>query len=271
MDRWFVAMLTVVVLVVGAPGCAGKGAKAARVEDIRATLAEHPELVLEALDKNRVALLEIVERGVAERRLQGEELRLRAELANPFKPEIAAGRPVLGRADAPVTVVEYTDFLCPFCGEGDQTVLALQKKYPERIRLVLKHVPLHDGSLELALLFEAIAGLDPDKAWKFKDLLFAEQKRLGEDQGKVLDEILGRLSLDAKRVRKAARDERLAGRVDADRREAKAFGLKGTPMFLVNGVSVRGAYPLEYFERVLNLLDGQQKPLPGKSRECGGE
>jgi protein-disulfide isomerase len=268
--RLSAAWAAILVAALGVTACGPKAAPKPGVEELRAVLAEHPELVLEVLDKNRGPLLEIMERGVADRRQQGEELRLRAELANPFKPEIDPRRPVLGKPTAPVTVVEYTDFLCPYCGEGDQTVLALQKKHAERIRVVLKHIPLHDGSQGLALLFEAVAGLNPDKAWKFKDLLFADQKRLAEAPGKVADEILRALGLDVKRVRKAAADPALLERVESDRREAKTFGLRGTPMFLINGVGVRGAYPLEYFERVLSLVEGRAAPPPaGKGRGCG--
>jgi len=83
------------------------------------------------------------------------------------------GRMVRGNPAAPVTIVEFTDFQCPYCAHGARTVSAMMAKYEGKIKLIVKHYPLpfHQAALPAALYFEGIAVQSPEKAWQFYDAL----------------------------------------------------------------------------------------------------
>ena len=87
----------------------------------------------------------------------------------------AEGRIVRGNPAAPVTIVEFTDFQCPYCSAGAQTLSAMMKKYEGKVKLTVRHYPLpfHPSALPAALYFEGIAVQSPEKAWQFYDALFA--------------------------------------------------------------------------------------------------
>lgn len=224
-------------------------------QDIQAVLAAHPELVLDVLDRNKVAVFEIVEKGVRLKQEQARRDQILETMKNPLTPEVDPSRPMLGAPEAPVTIVEYSDFLCPFCAKAAQTVKDLVARHPGRVRVFFKHLPLHEASRETALYFEAAGLQSPELAWQFHDQAFARMKELAERKGAVLEEIAAGLPLDRERLAQDMATPELARRLEQDEAEARRFNLSGTPMFLVNGVLLRGAVPAEAFEEVMGLLD----------------
>lgn len=240
-------------------------AQTASRDQVAQALRDNPQLVFDALKRDKSQLMDILDQAVVEREDAERKDGLLRSLADPLKPELTSGRIFLGAADAQVTIVEYSDFLCGYCGWGQSTMHELLRRNPGRVRVFFKHFPARPGSLEPAVVFEALAQQNPDAAWKFADLAFANQQALADGSGKGLAAILASLGstvkVDAARLRKDMESPVLRARIEADVAEARRFGVEGTPTFLVNGIPVRGAAPVEEFEDLMRLLD--QKAAPG--------
>lgn len=233
-------------------------AQAASREQVAQALRENPQLVFDALKRDKSQLMEILDQAVAEREdLERKNAQLGA-MADPFKPEIEPGRIFLGAAEAQVTIVEYTDFQCGYCAQGQATVKELLRRNPGTVRLYFKHFPAKPGSLEPAVVFEALARQNPEAAWRFADLAFANQRALADASGRGLAAIIASLEpgfkIDQKRLKKDMQSPAVRGRIEADVAEATRFGVDGTPTFLVNGIPIRGAAPIEDFEELIVLL-----------------
>jgi protein-disulfide isomerase len=248
-----------VLLAAAAPA----GAEITR-EELKKALAENPDVLLEALRENRQALLKMLNEAANEARAEearkqaeAEEAEIEESLRNPLKPEIGPASLVRGGADAKITIVEYSDFQCPYCRRGFQTVEELRKKYGDELRIVYKHLPLanHPEAMPAAKLVEAIRLQSVEKAWQFHDALFQSQDRLGRE---FYLETAGKLGVDVPRMLEDAESEAVRSRIEADTREAHSFGIQGTPGFLINGVPLRGAYPVARFEQIIGRLQAKQ-------------
>jgi len=162
--------------------------------------------------------------------------------------EVAAVGPARGPDDAPVTIVEFSDFNCPFCKRVEPTLATLRLRYPEQVRLVFRHYPLdmHPRARPIA---EAAACIDEQGAfWAFHDGVFETGKPLGDEEILALAESVGadRAALEA-----CLASGRAADAVERDIADGKAAGVTGTPAFFVNGIRMSGAQPAEAFVRVI--------------------
>lgn len=236
---------------------------------LRRVVREDPSIVMDVLRENRMLLLETVQSALAEQdaltRLQDYE----KQLESPLKPVLQGDRPMLGNPLSTITVVEYSDLLCPYCGRGSATVLELLKRHPDKLRVFFKHFPLHQDSEKLAAIFEAVARQDQQAAWKYKELVFAVQKAVlaeGAD-GPAVCSILGGLGLDADKILATASDASILERVRSDAEEARSFGFGGTPTYLINGVAIRGAVPFAELEDVLGLVQRHGQGV-GECTDC---
>jgi NhaA family Na+:H+ antiporter len=141
---------------------------------------------------------------------------------------------VRGAADAPVTLVEYGDFQCPYCGDAYPVVRDLAERYGDALRFVFRHMPLddlHPRAHAAALAAEA-AGAQ-GRFWEMHDRLFEHQLELGDDDLRAHAEALG---LEAARFAADLEDHALAQRVADDFRSGAGSGVPSTPRFFVNGV-----------------------------------
>jgi protein-disulfide isomerase len=239
-------------------------------EQFRATLKQHPEILAEAIRQHPAEIMEALQAAADSyqhlsqaKADQAEGERIERELAAPRHPLIGAARAVRGAPGAPVTIVEYSDFQCPYCRREVPVLNAVLEKYPGQVRLVLKQTPLtiHAHAREAALMFEAVLRQGQDKAWRYFDLLFANQERIGAEGGGYLDAAARQAGADVARARRDARSPEVGAIVDADLAEFEQFGFSGTPGFIVNGVMLDGAKPIEAFERVITrVLAGQGAP-----------
>ncbi|WP_421902002.1 DsbA family protein [Maridesulfovibrio sp.] len=238
--------------VVMVSGCVNKQILKDQIAEV---IRENPQIVIDAMRENSMDMLAIVEQGIDQREKLKREAMLVAEIKNPYQPRIWAERPMLGNPDAPVTIVEYTDFLCPYCSKGAKVVSRLVNEQPEKYKLVFKHLPMHKNSRELALVFEAIAQFNKSKAYKFHDLAFDRQKELYEDkEGVVLGKILEEIGVNPDQLQKSLNSPQLQEFLLADEKEAGEFRIDATPTFLVNGVSVRGYLPADRFEQMVDMI-----------------
>lgn len=221
---------------------------------IRQALKDHPEIVLDVLRDNSETLLDIVQQGADERRRQSL-LRQWQDDSKAPKEVALDGRPTRGPADAPVTLVAFSDFTCGYCQQAAFTVETLLKRYPGKIRYVYKEsVGLDPGRLA-ARWFLAASRQDQAKAWRMYALLFDAQQRYMADPQAVLPELATKAGLDAKALEA---DLKAHGKtydeiIDADVADAKRLGFSGTPYFLVNNMVIRGALPLENFIDAVEL------------------
>lgn len=233
--------------------------------DLKDALDKNPDILVEALKKEKKAVLEIVQEAAREaqaRAQKEEEERDRKEFEesfnNPKKPKIGAKSLASGPRDAKYILVEYSDFQCPYCGRGWQTVQSLKKKYGKDLQFVYKHLPLsniHPEAMTAAAWMQAASLQSMEKAFRFHDALYQNQSKLGLEFYKKTAAEMG---LDAARLEKDAASPAVMASIQEDLAEAKEFGFSGTPGFLLNGVPVRGAYPLEHFEEIMRRLDGKK-------------
>lgn len=237
-------------------------------EQIRQALREDPSLVLDVLKQHPVDVLEAVEGGARERRALEQRERFQKALANPVKPEITADRPMLGSPAAPVTVVLYSDFLCPYCARAALTIHQLVEKHPDEVRVFFKHLDLHPQSRGLSEIFEALALKSDTLAWKFHDLAFASQDKIEQQGAAAINAILKEIGADPAKVAKDRKDPRVDKRIDQDEAEAERFEVDGTPTFCINGVIVPGALPLEDLETVIDLVQHKGKGQAGSDQFC---
>src|SRR6266550_6901494 len=149
---------------------------------------------------------------------------------------------VRGAIDAPVTVVEYGDFECPYCGQAEPVVRELIRDFAD-VRYVWRHLPLSDVHPRAQLAAEAAeAAADQGAFWQMHDLLFEHQDAL---EPKHLISYARQLELDVDRFTEQLRRHEHAGRIASDVDDADLSGVSGTPTFFVNGLRHQGAYDID--------------------------
>lgn len=230
-------------------------------QQIKETIQSDPTIVFSAIEKAPDQFIEVVMKAqqnaqkVASERAQQEEQKQREEeFKNPLKPEIEASRVIFGNKSAPITIVEYSDFQCPYCSRGYQTMKDLKKAYGDKVRFVFKHLPLdfHPLAVPAARYFEAIAMQDHAKAEKFHDLVFENQSQMQGKGEALFKELAKKVGADMKKVEASLKSEKITERINADSEEARKFNMSGTPGYLINGISLRGAYPLAAFKEIID-------------------
>ncbi len=182
--------------------------------------------------------------------------RLKLRPASPLQLEgerfavPVAASPCHGPADAPVTVIEFTDFECSHCARSQEQLFALEQRHPGQLRICFKHrtLPLHFFSRDAAEAAEA-ARLQ-GKFWEMHDQLFSRQRSLGPDD---LVNHARRIGLDLERFQRDRLSEAAFAGVDRDESLAAELGVRSTPTFFFNGRKLKGALPLERFEEFFQL------------------
>ena len=147
-----------------------------------------------------------------------------------------------GPADAPVTLVEYGDYECPYCGEAYLIVKALQKRLGDQLRLVFRNFPLsqaHPHAEHAAEAAEAVG--DQGMFWEMHDLLYENQQALEDED---LLRYAAALGLDVARFTRDIAGHGPAARVREDFRSGVRSGVNGTPSFFINGMRHDGSYDL---------------------------
>lgn len=174
--------------------------------------------------------------------------------------------PVRGPASAPVTIVEFADFQCPFCKRAEQTLKELMQHYKGKLRLVFKETPLpfHARAMPAAMLaLEARAERGNRGFWQVHDLLYQSQPNLDDSD---LLAIAKQAGLNAGRVKAAIAHDTHKKQVEADQDLADSLGARGTPTFFINGRELVGALPIDAFEK---LIDAQLAKAHGLMRDKG--
>ena len=172
-------------------------------------------------------------------------------------PIDTAGAPARGRADAPVTIVEFSDFHCPFCRRVQPTLEQVLQRYPTQVRLVYKHFPLDNLHPEARRAAEASwCAQQQDRFWPYHDLLY----EAGADASDTtLTRLAREAELDVAGFSRCLAGADARGAVDAHVQEGARYGITGTPGFFVNGRFLSGAQPFDAFVQLIEEeLEGGQ-------------
>jgi protein-disulfide isomerase len=157
----------------------------------------------------------------------------------------------LGPAAAKVTIVEFSDFECPFCNRSEPTVKGLLKKYGKDVALVWMNQPLpfHANAMGAATAFQAAARQSHDKAWALHDKMYDNFKALGKPE---IEKYAAEVGLNVGKFKKDWDDPKIKAEVEQDQKAATAAGANGTPTFFINGREVVGAQPADAFEKIID-------------------
>lgn len=174
------------------------------------------------------------------------------------------GEPTLGPATAPVTIVEFSDFQCPFCQRVQPTLKALLKDYPDKVRLVYRDFPIPQLHREAKKAAEAArCAAEQGKFWEYHDVLYANPTRQREPD---LRRYAERLGLDESRFSDCVRSGRHAATVERGMADGKKLGVTGTPSFFVNGAPLIGAQGLDEFKAIVERELARLAPPAASSR-----
>jgi protein-disulfide isomerase len=167
----------------------------------------------------------------------------------PIRVQVAATGPAKGPANAPVTIVEFSDFQCPFCSRLTPTLAEVEKKYGDKVRVVFRQYPLpfHQNAQKAAEA--ALCAQDQGKFWEMHDAMFANQQELAVEQLKAKAASLG---LNADKFNKCIDSGEKNAIIQADLKEGQAAGVSGTPAMFVNGRFISGAVPLDNITSVID-------------------
>ncbi|MBC7540283.1 MAG: thioredoxin domain-containing protein [Bacteriovorax sp.] len=236
-------------------------------QQITKILKDDPKVLTEAIEKHPAEFIEALQKAaknaqeeMGKKREDDDKKKMEESFDKPLVAQIRNDESIRGPKNAQITLVEYSDFECPFCSRGYDTVVALLKKYDGNIRFIYKHLPLsfHEQAMISARYYEAIRMQDEKKAFAFHDEVFKNQRKLKNGVA-FLDATAKQVGADMAKLKKDLSSEAITKRIEADMKEAGSFGMQGTPGFLLNGVPVRGAYPPEYFVTIVDELQKRGK------------
>jgi protein-disulfide isomerase len=166
----------------------------------------------------------------------------------PQKVDVGSS-PSRGPADAPVTLVVFSDFQCPFCARLEASLAEVEKAYPGKLRFVWKNFPLSFHAHAKASAEAAMAAHAQGKFWAMQGKLFENQNALEDGD---LENYAREIGLDVPRFKADVASHKLAAAVEADLKQGNALGVEGTPATFVNGVMVAGALPPETFKALVD-------------------
>ncbi|OUR98646.1 thiol:disulfide interchange protein [Halobacteriovorax marinus] len=260
MFKSFLKGSLILLAVMGLTGCVSD-------KQITEAIKKNPKILFEIIEQNPADFMEAVQKAaksaqaeMAKRREVDESKKFDEAFDKPLVPEIRKDESVRGTKGGPLVLVEYSDFQCPFCVRGFSTVQQLMKKYPGKVQFIYKHLPLsfHKEALPAAHYYEAIRLQNEKKAFDFHDALFANQRQIAKG-APFFKKTAKKLGVNMKKLAKDVKSKFVIDRVAADMKEAAKFGFQGTPGFLLNGIPVRGAYPVDHFIKIIGKLQEKGK------------
>ena len=167
--------------------------------------------------------------------------------------QVAIGNsPVLGKKDAKIQVVAFSDFQCPYCSRGGEVAHELQKKYGSKLVVAFKHYPLpfHQQAIPASEMSECVKKIGGDeKFWKFHDITFKKQDKM--DNESLLANVK-ETGVDQAKVKECFDKGEFKELVKADMDYGNKLGVRSTPTFFVNGQLVAGALPIEQFSEMVD-------------------
>jgi protein-disulfide isomerase len=216
---------------------------------------EHKDRIKQPYDKIKTPLIAALQRRNDQQTRQQVVAKLREDnhlklLIEPPRLKIATeGYPSIGPKNAPVTVVEFADFQCPYCKRSEDTVQELRKEYGDKMRLVFIDFPLSFHQYAFKASEAARCAGEQGKFWEYHDELFKDQSKLSI---KDLKSAAAKLKLNTKQFDTCLDKGKYANAVRQAMSEGSAAGVDGTPGFFINGRPLTGAQPAPMFESIIN-------------------
>jgi protein-disulfide isomerase len=186
----------------------------------------------------RAALLKLKEKSKIELRLKEPDL---------LTTMVNSAGPSIGNSQAKITIVEFSDFQCPYCQQSQQTIKQILQTYRDDVRLVFKHLPLEIHSQAFSAAQAAFCADEQGQFWEFHDALFAAN----DLSPKILNKIATEIGLNIPRFKTCFESEGSRAAVLNDLREAKRLGIEGTPTFFINNKMHSGVPTLENFKNII--------------------
>ncbi|MEM8961357.1 MAG: thioredoxin domain-containing protein [Acidobacteriota bacterium] len=171
-------------------------------------------------------------------------------MLDPLRFEVAATGPKKGPDTAAVTIVEFSDFECPFCSRVNPTLAQVREKYGDKVQVVFRQFPLQIHANARKAGEASLCADEQGKFWEMHDAMFADQKNLAVDSLKIM--AAGIEGIDAAAFDTCLDSGKHAATVAKDLQEGAAVGVQGTPAFFVNGRFLNGAVPFERFVEVID-------------------
>lgn len=166
-----------------------------------------------------------------------------------YRVWVAAIGPARGQSSAPVTIVEFGDFQCPYCKESESSLRTIMERYPRDVRVVFRNLPLTEIHPNARIAAEAAVCADRQgKFWEMHDAMYGDQSALNLDS---LKSTATRLGLNADRFSACITDGSANQALELDAKAARDLGLGGTPYFFINGRPIDGDVPTEKFENII--------------------
>lgn len=160
-----------------------------------------------------------------------------------------ADAPTRGNAKAVVTIVEWSDFQCPFCNRVAPTLAQIEKEYGDKVRIAFKHMPLSIHPQAPQAHAAAEAAHRQGKFWEMHDRIFANQRDLSVE---TLERYAKEIGLDMNRFKRDVAASDVLKRIEEDMQQASKLGVTGTPAFFINGKFLSGAQPFPNFKRLID-------------------
>lgn len=246
---WLPLFLGAMILIDTTPASAAVDAG-----ELQRILRENPNIILDVLRDNSEAVLDIAQQGSNQRRKHNLEAQWREDMKKK-KDVRAFERPVLGKPDAKVKIIAFSDFTCHYCEQAYKNLKSILKDYGDDVALVFKHLPLDEkgpGGVASAY-FIAIAQQNDKKAWQFHDIMFENRGRLLAEGEPFIKKTAQDLKIDMKRLEKDLQGKKVKEIMAQDLEDSQKLGVEGTPYFLVNNLVVRGAIPPELFKNAVDM------------------
>jgi len=172
----------------------------------------------------------------------------RPDAGKEYEIEIGSA-PIRGNENAVVTIVEWSDFQCPFCNRVSPTLAQIRKEYGDSVRFAFKHMPLSIHPQAAGAHAASEAAHRQGKFWEMHDRIFANQRDLAVE---TLEGYAKELGLDMDQYRRDLDSEDIAKRIDEDMAQAQKPNVTGTPSFFINGKYLSGAQPFANFKRYID-------------------
>jgi protein-disulfide isomerase len=166
------------------------------------------------------------------------------------RAEVSATGPSLGPDDAPVTIIEFSDYQCPYCKRAEEVVKQILERYPSEVRFVFRHFPLDRiHPLARGAAEAAACANEQGQFWEFHGRLFGPETKFDPE---TLQQYASDLELDLEAFQTCVEERRFQADIEADLTEGQEAGVRGTPAFFVNGIFVKGARPLDDFVAIID-------------------
>ncbi len=221
------------------------------------TLKENPQILFEVFEENSDELIKSITTASEKARITKLTEGWKNDV-NKHKNFELKNRPMLGNANAKNVIIGFSDFLCGYCAQAGRTVESLISDRND-VKFVFKSVPNNPMSRLATKWFYQIYQKDQEKAWKFHDAIFANQKSLAENAENFLRAIAMGLGFDAQELATeiVKNNKKLEEIIENDLNEAKQYGFSGTPYFVVNNVVLKGAYPKDVLEKAIEFTNSK--------------